>query len=137
MTGSESDSCTNLTQSDGAVLLMGGGSDVDSAFSNRVVGHVGSNADVVVLRTSGSDGYNSYLQGLMAADSVITLIVDTRNKANEDYVDWVIRSAEFVFVAGGDQSDYLNQWSGTKCKAHCNMCSIKAVLLAAHRLAWH
>lgn len=117
VTGSESDSCTNLTQSDGAVLLMGGGSDVDSAFSNRVVNHVGSNADVVVLRTSGSDGYNSYLQNLMAADSVITLIVDTRNKANEDYVDWVIRSAEFVFVAGGDQSDYLNQWSGTKVQS--------------------
>lgn len=117
ITGNENDSCASLTAGDGAVLLMGGGSDVDSAFSNRVVGHVGSNADVVVLRTSGSDGYNSYLQGLMAADSVTTLIVDTRNKANENYVDWVIRSAEFVFVAGGDQSDYLNQWSGTKVQS--------------------
>lgn len=117
VTGNESDSCISLSQGNGAVLLMGGGSDVDSAFSQRVVGHIGSDVDVVVLRTSGSDGYNSYIQNLMAADSVITLIVDTRNKANEDYVDWVIRSAEFVFVAGGDQSDYLNQWSGTKVQS--------------------
>lgn len=117
VTGNESDSCISLSQGNGAVLLMGGGSDVDSAFSQRVVGHIGSDVDVVVLRTSGSDGYNSYLQNLMAADSVITLIVDTRNKANEDYVDWVIRSAEFVFVAGGDQSDYLNQWTGTKVQS--------------------
>ena len=93
---------------------MGGGSDVDQAFSNRVANHVGSGADVVVLRTSGTDAYNDYLLNLMNADSVETLIIDTRNKANDDYVDWAIRSAEFVWIAGGDQSDYLNQWQGTK-----------------------
>lgn len=117
ITGSDGDSCNSLTTSNGAVLLMGGGSDVDQAFSNRVANHTGSGADVVVLRTSGSDGYNDYLLGLMSADSVETLIVDTTTKANSDYVNWAIRSAEFVWVAGGDQSDYLNQWQGTKVQA--------------------
>lgn len=111
--GSSNDNCADLITDEGAVLLMGGGSDVDAAFSNRVKAHIGNTKDVVVLRTSGTDAYNDYLQGLINADSVETLIIDTRNKANDAYVDWVIRSAEFVFVAGGDQSDYLNQWQGT------------------------
>jgi cyanophycinase len=115
--GNNLDSCSTLTANNGATLLMGGGSDVDSAFSNRVTPHIGTNSDVVIIRTSGSDGYNDYLLGLMNADSVETLIINSRSKANDPYVDWVIRSAEFVWVAGGDQSDYLNQWQGTNVES--------------------
>ena len=92
---------------------MGGGADVDASFSNRVAPHI-KGGDVVVLRASGSDAYNEYLLPLTGADSVETIIVDSRSKANSDYVEWAIRSAEFVFISGGDQSDYLNQWQGTK-----------------------
>lgn len=115
--GNVNDRCLSLNAGDGAVLLMGGGADVNEAFSNRVVGKVGEGADVVILRTSGSDGYNDYLSQLMNADSVETLVVSSRAVANSSYVDWVVRSAEFVFVAGGDQSDYLNQWEGTLLQA--------------------
>ncbi|MBV2130979.1 Type 1 glutamine amidotransferase-like domain-containing protein [Arsukibacterium indicum] len=109
--GSSNDVCVSLTNP--AVLLMGGGADVDAAFANRINPHI-KGGNVVVLRTSGTAAYNDYLQGLTNAASVETLIVNTRTKANSDYVDWAIRSAEFVFIAGGDQSDYLNQWLGTK-----------------------
>jgi cyanophycinase len=115
--GSNDDNCSDLTADNGAVLLMGGGSDVDDAFSNRVAPHIGSSGDIVVIRTSGTDAYNDYLLGLTNADSVETLIIDTRTKANDPYVDWVIRSAEFVWVTGGDQSDYLNQWQGTNVQS--------------------
>ncbi|GAA5216662.1 cyanophycinase [Corallincola platygyrae] len=114
ISGSTDDQCATLTSGQGAALLMGGGSDVDDAFANRVKPHIGAGSDVVVLRASGTDAYNDYLQSLIAADSVETLIIDSRTLANSDYVDWVIRSAEFVFVAGGDQSEYLNLWQGTK-----------------------
>lgn len=109
--GNNSDVCVNLNSP--ALLLMGGGADVDAAFANRIAPHI-QGGNIVVLRTSGTAGYNEYLRGLTNAASVETLIVDTRTKANSDYVDWAIRSAEFVFIAGGDQSDYLNQWQGTK-----------------------
>lgn len=109
--GGSSDVCVSLTSP--ALLLMGGGADVDAAFANRIAPHI-QGGNVVVLRTSGTAAYNDYLQDLTNAASVETLIVNTRTKANSDYVDWVIRSAEFVFIAGGDQSDYLNQWQGTK-----------------------
>ncbi|SNY59766.1 Cyanophycinase [Arsukibacterium tuosuense] len=109
--GSSSDVCVSLDTP--ALLLMGGGADVDAAFANRIKPHI-KGGNVVVLRTSGTAAYNDYLQGLTDAASVETLIVNTRTKANSDYVDWAIRSAEFVFIAGGDQSDYLNQWQGTR-----------------------
>jgi len=111
---STSDSCANLTAGQGATILMGGGSDVDSIWTDRVLPHVGSEKDVVVLRTDRSNGYNDYLYGLMDADSVVTLVVDAVSEANSDYVDWMVRSAEHVFIAGGDQAEYLNLWKGTK-----------------------
>lgn len=103
-----------------ALLLMGGGVENDDGFTQRAF-PVANGGDVVILRTSGSNGYNDYLYNLVSGtlkpDSVETMVVDTRTKANSDYVDWVIRTAELVFIAGGDQSDYLNQWQGTKVQS--------------------
>ena len=114
--GASADKCPSLSSGNGGLLLMGGGTDVDSAFSNRVSPQI-QGGDIVVLRTSGTDAYNSYLQGLTNADSVETLIVDRQSLANDAYVEWVVKSAEFVWISGGDQSDYLNQWAGTKLAA--------------------
>ncbi|MDN3638228.1 Type 1 glutamine amidotransferase-like domain-containing protein [Simiduia curdlanivorans] len=117
--GTSADKCPSLSSGNGGLLLMGGGTDVDAAFSNRVAPQI-QGGDIVVLRTSGTDAYNSYLKGLTNADSVETLIVDRQSLANDAYVEWVVKSAEFVWIAGGDQSDYLNQWAGTKLAAAIN-----------------
>jgi len=99
------------------VLLMGGGVEVDNGFRNRAF-PIANGGDVVVLRTDRSNGYNSYLFNLVSGttkpDSVETLVVDTVAKANSDYVKWIVENAEFVWIAGGDQSKYLNTWLGTK-----------------------
>ena len=110
MTGKAADTC--VEQSGGGLLVMGGGTDVDDAFTRRVQPVLGG-GDVVVLRTSGSDGYNDYFSNLLGADSVETIMVDRRQFADDPYVLWAVDSAEFVWIAGGDQSDYLNQWQGT------------------------
>lgn len=117
--GASADACPTLSTGNGGLLLMGGGTDVDAAFSNRVAPHI-QGGDIVVLRTSGTDAYNDYLKGLTNADSVETLIVDRQSLANDPYVEWVVKSAEFVWISGGDQSDYLNQWAGTKLAAAIN-----------------
>lgn len=109
--GSLDDTCVELNEP--AVLLMGGGTDVDDAFSQRIEPHI-QGGNIVVIRTAGTGAYNDYLQGLTNAASVETIIVDSQNKANSDYVDWVIRTAEFVWLAGGDQSTYISNWKGTK-----------------------
>lgn len=114
--GANSDSCPALTAGQGSLLLMGGGTDVDAAFSLRVGPQI-KGGNIVVLRTTGTNAYNSYLQGLTNAASVETIIVDTQTKANSAYVEWAIKAAEAVFIAGGDQSAYLNAWQGTKVQS--------------------
>ena len=103
-----------------ALLLMGGGVENDNAFTTRAF-PVANGGDVVILRTSGTNGYNDYLYGLVSGatkpDSVETLLLDTRTKADSDYAEWVIRNAEFVFIAGGDQSSYLNAWAGSRTQS--------------------
>ena len=111
--GQNTDAQVNLTAGNGGLLLMGGGTDVDSAFATRVRGHVGAGADVVVLRATGTDGYNDYLMGLLQANSVETFIVDSKDKANSRQLYTAIKNAEFIWLAGGDQSQYHGFWTGT------------------------
>ena len=116
ITGNAADSSKQPVNGPG-ILLMGGNFDVDEAFLNRAY-PVANGGDVVVLRSSGTNGYNDYLfnltTGTLKPDSVETIVVDTVTKANSAYVEWVLQTAEFVYIAGGDQADYLNFWDNTK-----------------------
>src|ERR1035441_9673892 len=91
--------------------LVGGGKDVDSVtrwFLQRSGG-----GDVVVLRASGSDGYNPYMMGLAKIDSVESLVVATPEAARDPFVADRIRKAEALFIAGGDQWNYVRVWNHT------------------------
>jgi cyanophycinase len=41
---------------------------------------------------------------------VATLIVPTRNAAEQPKVAGIVRRATVIFIAGGDQSHYVNFW---------------------------
>jgi len=101
-----------VTPTGPGLVLMGGSTEVDTAFdwwTDYLAG-----GDVVVLRTSGSAGYNDYLySNIGGIDSVETLLVTSRELANEPYVRWTIAHAEGIFLAGGDQSTYLDSWKST------------------------
>jgi len=110
LTGSDDD--VAVTPTGPGLVLMGGSTEVDAAFT-WWNGYLGG-GDVVILRVSGSDGYNPYLYfDIGGIDSVETLMVTTRALADSDYVAWRIRHAEGIFIAGGDQSDYVNLWKGS------------------------
>ncbi|MCC5826767.1 MAG: cyanophycinase [Alkalimonas sp.] len=111
--GYTGDVCVPLDAEQAGVILMGGSTDVDSIFAQKVRPHI-QGGNVLVLRTRGGAGYNQYLQQLTAAASVETLIVDSRDKANSDYVAWALQSAEFIWFAGGDQSEYIRYWQDTR-----------------------
>jgi cyanophycinase-like exopeptidase len=90
---------------------MGGGTDVDAAiawFLQRANG-----GDVVVIRSTGADGYNQYMYDMVPVNSVETIMIDSRAKASLTSVTDKIRNAEALFIAGGDQSDYVNYWKNT------------------------
>jgi cyanophycinase len=120
----QSGSTTDVqTQPVGGAYLAGGGTDVDAGMvwlmgqgGTRGAGKYG---DVVVLRTSGSNGYNKYLVRL-GANSVTSIVITTVAGANSAVVTNAIAKAEVVFLAGGDQSTYVNLWRGTALQTAVN-----------------
>jgi cyanophycinase-like exopeptidase len=96
----------------GGVAMIGGGKDVDNAFKWLISRSGGG--DVVVIRASGTDAYDPYIFNLDKINSVETLKIDTRALANNDTIANIVRNAEMLFIAGGDQSNYMRYWRGTK-----------------------
>ncbi|HYO78355.1 MAG TPA: cyanophycinase [Thermoanaerobaculia bacterium] len=106
--GSSADVTTTTTA---GTVLAGGGSDVAAAFQ-WMIGKSGG-GDFVVIRVTGTDAYNPWIAGLGTVNSVETLIIKTRAAASDPFVVAKIRNAEAVFIAGGNQADYINYWKGT------------------------
>jgi cyanophycinase len=93
------------------IAMMGGGSDLDEAF--RWLCAKAAGGDLLVLRAHGDDEYNSYIAGLCRLNSVATLVIPDRDAALDSKVSAIIRSAQAIFIAGDDQSRYINFWQGT------------------------
>jgi cyanophycinase-like exopeptidase len=106
--GNKQDVQTNPTA---GIAMMGGGSDLDDAF--RWLCEKGNGGDLVVLRASGDDDYNSYINKLCKLNSVSTLILPDRAAAEDPAVAEIIRQAEVLFISGGDQAYYIRGWQGT------------------------
>jgi len=107
--GNQNDVTTPTTA---GTVLMGGGTDVDGAF--QWMCQRGGNGDFLVIRATGTDAYNPYIQQLCpSGNSVATLIIPNRDAANDPQVASIIQHAEALFIAGGDQANYINFWQGT------------------------
>lgn len=96
----------------GGTVLMGGGKDVESAFKWMIDRSGGG--DVVIIRVSGTEAYNSFVYSLGRVNSVETLKINSREFADNDTVAKIIRNAEMLFIAGGNQADYMKLWRGTR-----------------------
>jgi len=97
----------------GGVCLMGGATEHDEAmkwFLERANG-----GDVLVLRASGSNGYNNYLYSELgvSVNSVETIVCHNANSADETYIHDKIKTAEAIWFAGGDQWNYISYWRNT------------------------
>lgn len=97
-------------------VLVGGSSEPDEAMiwmTQRAAG-----GDFVVIRADTSNGYQDYIYNQIGGvDSVHTLVVSSTTFANSTYVETVIRNAEALFIAGGDQTQYYNLWKNTRLEA--------------------
>ncbi len=96
----------------GGVALIGGGGAVNNAYKWMIERSGGG--DVVVITASGNDGYGKDLFKLGGMNSVEILDITSRESADNDTVAGIIRKAEMLFLAGGDQSRYMRFWRGTK-----------------------
>jgi len=106
------------TRPEFGVAMMGGGDDLDDAF--RWLCNKGHGGDFLVLRAAGKDDYNSYIRGLCNTNSVATLLIPSREAAQNPKVAVIIRAAAVVFISGGDQSHYINWWQGTPVQQALN-----------------
>lgn len=121
------------------VVIMGGGPDVDEAF-RWMIQQAGitkaTGGRMVVIRASGTDAYDPYFYysnkknatdvpavdgyvggaylGLTAAE---TLIITDKAAANDPFVNAVVGSANALWIAGGDQGNYVRFWKGTRLNA--------------------
>jgi cyanophycinase len=107
------------TATTAGTVLMGGGTDVDAAFQ-WMCGKAG-NGDFLVIRATGTDAYNPYIQDLcQGVNSVATLIIPSAAAANDPGVAAIMQNAEAIWIAGGDQSNYINFWTGTPVQSILN-----------------
>jgi cyanophycinase len=115
LTGSAADVTTSTSA---GLVLMGGSTDVDAAIAWLLTRSGGG--DVVVIRASGADGYNTYMYNMVPVNSVETIIIDSRLKAELPSVSLRIQNAEALFIAGGDQWNYVNYWKNTATETAIN-----------------
>lgn len=101
-------------------VLMGGAGENDEAmkwFLERANG-----GDVVVIRASGSDGYNDYMYSDLGVtvNSVETIVFNNEAAASDGYVLQQIQNAEAIWMAGGNQWDYVSYWKDNDVEAAIN-----------------
>ncbi|CAF1413538.1 unnamed protein product [Rotaria sordida] len=112
------DSADVTRPTSGGTVLVGGGRDVDAAMQWMIKKSGGG--DFVIIRATGTDAYNSYIYNLGSVNSVETLLINSRTLANDPQVEATIRRAEAVFIAGGDQANYVNYWKDTRVEDALN-----------------
>jgi cyanophycinase len=117
ITGNAADATPSSTRA--GLLLSGGGGDVAAAWK-WFVGCAGG-GDVVVLRASGGDGYQKYIyETIGGVDSVETIRFNDPSAAQDPRVLEIIRCADGIFLAGGDQSRYVRYWKSSPVGAALN-----------------
>jgi cyanophycinase len=106
--GAKTDVSTRTTA---GFALMGGGKDLDPAFQWMCKKSGGG--DFLILRANGSDAYNDYVNKMCHQNSIATLVIGTKEAAMDPFVATTIRHAEALFIAGGDQANYIRNWKDT------------------------
>ncbi|PWJ42288.1 cyanophycinase [Sediminitomix flava] len=120
LTGSSSDVQTN---SKFGIALMGG-ADANTIAEQRAFEFLvdqSNGGDVVVLRSSGTDGYNSFIYNdIGGVNSVRTFVITKRSQASHSSLITAVNNAEIIFMTGGNQDDYVSYWKDTDLETAIN-----------------
>jgi cyanophycinase len=119
-------STTDATpQTKGGLQLEGGGTDQPDAFK-WLIDHAGG-GDIVIIRASGTDAYNPFIAKLGQTNSVETIVFHDRSAASDAAVLDRIKHSEAVFLAGGDQGNYIKYWKDTPVEDALNALAARGV----------
>ncbi len=101
------------------LALMGGGGSVDAAYA-AIAKHAGG-GHIVILRAVSDDSYDpedgdygkSFMGKWGPVESAETFVFHNRAAAFDPRVIAALRAADGIFLAGGDQANYIRYWKGT------------------------
>jgi cyanophycinase len=98
-------------------LLLNGGGEWDYDAFRWFTAHAG-HGHIIVLRASGTtesqDEFYNEVKGVL---SVRTFLFSDRKAASDPRVLAAVKAADGIFIAGGDQSNYVRMWRGTPLNA--------------------
>ena len=95
-----------------ALMLMGGGEWDVGAF--RWFAERAGHGHVVVLRASGAgDAGEEIYRDIGGVTSVQTIVFSDRAAASDPRVLAILERADGIFLAGGDQANYVRYWKDT------------------------
>jgi cyanophycinase len=95
-------------------VLMGGG-EQDAAL--KVLCERANGGDFLILRANTEDDYaqkvNEEIRALCPLNSAATIVFSEREDSEDPKLVERINEAEAIFIAGGDQSNYVRWWQDT------------------------
>jgi len=95
--------------------LMGGGSKQDAAF--KFLCDRANGGDFLILRADTEDDYvkkvNQEMKSACPLNSAAAIVFTNREDSDDPKVVQIIEQAESIFLAGGDQSNYIRFWQDT------------------------
>ena len=101
------------------LALMGGGGTVDAAFA-FIASHAGG-GHIVILRAVSDNSFDpddgnygkSFVKKWGPVASAETIVFHNRAAASDARVIAALKNADGIFLAGGDQANYIRYWKGT------------------------
>jgi cyanophycinase len=101
------------------LALMGGGGIVDAAYA-AISGHA-RGGHIVILRAVSDDSFDpqdgdlgkTFMTAWGPIASAQTIVFHNREAAFDPRVSAALRGADGIFLAGGDQGNYIRYWKGT------------------------
>jgi cyanophycinase len=102
--------------------LMGGGANQEAAF--QFLCEQNNGGDFLILRADTDEAYatkvNKEISAVCPLNSVATIVFSEREDSDDAKVVQIIDRAETIFIAGGDQSNYLRFWQDTPVQEALN-----------------
>ena len=118
----EGNAADSRVQPRGGIALMGGGRKQDEAF--KFLCERANGGDFLILRANTDADYaqkvNKEIKAVCPLNSVGTIVFRSREDSDDPKLLEIIERAEAIFIAGGDQSNYVRFWQDTPVEAALN-----------------
>jgi len=114
------------THTESGIVLFGGGGRVDAGF--EFIARRAGGGHIVILRAVSDDSYDpedgdygkSFVAEWGPVVSAETIVFHNRDASSDPRVVSALRNADGIFLAGGDQANYVKYWKGTPVQEALN-----------------